>query len=330
MRPLWPGAAPLCAAQRLGRGASGAPGSANATVSVTTQSHNGTGVFTQYGNPVAVDSATVTGTTGAFKATADTTLVTTDEIEQVSATASGPTDGTSVGIAAVAIGTTNYNGADYQALAVERGAPLASDVDTVLSNNTGIATAMAASAAFLELGEVGASYSTGGVTTQTSTASISETVNLTLLPARDDLMVGFYGGTTLAGSGVTAVTFKLYVDGVDKDTQSWSGPGAAAAATAYFTDNAVDLGSLALGSALVKSVPNLALKAVMTVTTDAATSGFYGDIIIADAPPATPAAHFVETAAALGAEAGGSMSPSPVAHGRGTMLLTAASHMGIA
>jgi hypothetical protein len=98
------------------------------------------------------------------------------------------------------------------------------------------------------------------------------------------------GATALAGTGVTKITFDLYVNGVDKDSQSWTGTGATAAATAYFTDNAVDLGSLASGSALVGTSSTLTLKTVMTVTSTTANSGFYGAVIIGDPPAAKPKA----------------------------------------
>ncbi len=148
----------------------------------------------------------------------------------------------------------------------------------MLSANANIASAFGASPTFLNDGELGGGYSTGGIKSQTATATMNETVNLALLPSRQDLVVGFFDGTALAGTGVTKITFDLYVNGVDEDAQSWTGAGAAAAATTYFTDNAVDLGSLASGGALTGTSSTLTLKAVMTVTSTTANSGFYGGV----------------------------------------------------
>jgi hypothetical protein len=58
---------------------------------------------------------------------------------------------------------------------------------------------------------------------------------------------------------------------------------------AFFTDDALaSLGSLASGSALVGSDSILTLTATLSVTTDAAKSGFFGDIVIGDPPAASP------------------------------------------
>jgi hypothetical protein len=150
---------------------------------------------------------------------------------------------------------------------------------------------------------LGGGYSASGVTTQTSTSQFTETVDLTQLAALHDLVVGFSHGDVL-GTGVTGVTLNLYADGTDVVDETFS---SAAAAQAYFTDDAVDLGSLATGP-LAGST--LTLNAVLTVTSTSAGSGSYGDLIIGDPPAAakqaTATQAFVAAMADVGAGSSGS------------------------
>jgi hypothetical protein len=114
---------------------------------------------------------------------------------------------------------------------------------------------------------------------------LTENVDLSLLTTRGNLLVGLYGDDGF-GSGVTSVTFVLSVDGeapaIDKTFTS------VAAAEAFFNDDALaSLGSLASGSALVGTDNTLNVVATLSVTTDAASSGFFGDLIIGDPPGAS-------------------------------------------
>jgi hypothetical protein len=95
------------------------------------------------------------------------------------------------------------------------------------------------------------------------------------LANRGDLVLGLYNGASV-GSGVTGVTFDLFVDGTDVLSKSFA---SAAAAKAYFSDTAIDLGSLA-GGLLTSNT--LVLQALLTVTSTKAGAGFYGDIILGD------------------------------------------------
>jgi hypothetical protein len=100
------------------------------------------------------------------------------------------------------------------------------------------------------------------------------------------------------------VTFNLYADGADVLSETFA---TAAAAKTFFTDDAINLGSLASGPL---SGSTLTLKAVLTVTSDTAGSGFYGDLIIGDPPGAAKptASHqgLVAAMAGFGARSGGS------------------------
>jgi hypothetical protein len=99
----------------------------------------------------------------------------------------------------------------------------------------------------------------------------------------------------------------------------------AAAVVSFFTDDAFDLGSLMSGSQLGDNT--LTLTAKLSVRSQAASSGFYGDMIIGDPPQAAPASvhSFVQAAAAFGADAGGPLHSTPEL-ARGTPPLLAAAH----
>ena len=130
-----------------------------------------------------------------------------------------------------------------QAIALETGAPDAASVASVLSINPNIDAAFGASPSFFAIGELGGAHSSQGGRSQTSTSEIDLTVDLTQLPVRQDLLVGLYDGVAV-GSGFTKLTFDIYADGADVLHQAFS---SVAAATAYFTDHAIDLGSLSSG-----------------------------------------------------------------------------------
>jgi hypothetical protein len=288
-----------------GGGAAGLEGTANAAATAITQSHVGGPAWTQYENAVAVCSAIASGRSGAYSATAGATLDSGDVIEQVTAIASGVVDGASEGVAGVGIGTEAYTTDAFQALASVRGAPSGGDVGTVTSGNSVIAAALGGTPTVFGLALMGGAYSIGGTKAQTTTATINETVNLALLGSRQTLIAGLYGGSAYDAAGVSRITFKLLVDGVVEVSKTWSGAGAGAAATAYFTNDAIYLGSLAQGSPLVGSNANLALQAVMTVTTTAAGGGFYGDVLFGQGPPRTPGVHtFAQAAAGFGSGTG--------------------------
>ena len=154
------------------------------------------------------------------------------------------------------------------------------------------------------MGELGGGYSTAGKAAQIVTSQFSETVDLTKLGSRQDLLVGLYGGMG-TGSGVTSIQFDLVADGVDVLSKTFA---SAAAAQSYFADNQVDLGSLATGAAL--GADSLTLSATLSVTSDAANSGFYGGLLLGEssagaAPAAARPGQFTQALAAFGAHGAG-------------------------
>jgi hypothetical protein len=193
-----------------------------------------------------------------------------------------------------------------QSVAFETGAPNAASTAAVLKSNSSIKAAFGSSPVFFGMDELGGGYSSGGASASQSTVStIQETIDLTQLTTRKDLVVGFYSGTTL-GTGVTGVTLDLYADGNATPVLSESFA-SAAAAQAWFTNNAVDLGSLATDPQL--NANTLTLTADLTVTSTSG-SGFYGDLIIGDPPAAAKTAsslnRFVEAMASFGSDSGAS------------------------
>jgi hypothetical protein len=180
-----------------------------------------------------------------------------------------------------------------------------------LTANSAIKTAFGASPVFFGVSELGGACSSVA-TSQTVTSYSTETVNLAELASRENLVAGFYDGATV-GTGVTSVSFTLYVDGVD--VAGFSGD-TAAQATTFFTDNAMNLGSLASGSTLVGTNNNMTVEAVLSITSDAASSGFYGGVVVGDPPPVSVAtAHNLASAmAGFGPNSGAPTSSAFMAH----------------
>jgi hypothetical protein len=173
-----------------------------------------------------------------------------------------------------------------------------------------IKTDFGSSPVFFATAELGGGHSTAATGSQTTSSTINETVDLTQLANKEDLAVGFYGGESL-GAGVTQVTFNLYVNGSDVDSQTFS---TAAAAKAYFTNNAINLGSLAGES-------SLSVEAQLAVTSTAAGSGFYGEVIIGDPPPSSAGA---APSQPLAATSGRAASGAPIEPQVVTFVQTAA------
>jgi hypothetical protein len=271
-------------------------------VTASSSAVGGTGV-----NNAGAASATTTatGVYGTFIASSSTGLSTgfasENGVKTVAATASGIVDGTSTAttaasISAASLPTFNSTG---QAVSVINGAPNAAATLALINANSNIKTLFnIGSAEYFAVAELGGGYSSGGTLSQTTTSSFTETVDMTKLTTRGNLLVGLYGGFVGTGSGVTAVTFTLSVDGVTQISKTFS---SAAAAQAYFGDTnnttsnggtALNIGSLISGSSLVGTNPTLTISASLSVTSNAANSSFYGGLIIGDPPaqqkPALP------------------------------------------
>jgi hypothetical protein len=263
----------------------------------------------------------VTGASGSYVASAATGPLKPQLIDSVSAFASGTVAGLSEATALVNIGRNaqSFNSV-RQAIAFENGGPSSVSTEAVLAANSTIATAFGASPTFFAISELGGANSSAATGAQTTTLETDETVDLDKLASRDDLMVGLYNGAAI-GANVTGVTFDLYADGVDVIHESFS---SGAAAQTYFTDNAVDVGSLSTGAL---SGSSLSLKEMLTVTSTAPGSGFYGQAIIGDAPavPVGGGAHLglIQAMAAFGAPAPAISNPIREAASSAHLMLSA-------
>jgi hypothetical protein len=166
-----------------------------------------------------------------------------------------------------------------QGVAYITGAPLLASVTTILNANSNIKAAFAVSPSYFGIAELGGAFDTGGSIAVTTNTSVSESVDLSQLAVRQDLLVGLYGGT-LVGTGVTGVTLTISANGSTLVNQSFT---SGAAALAYFTNDAIDLGSLN-GTLFANNVANITVS--LSVTTLGSGSGFYGNVLIGDPPAA--------------------------------------------
>jgi hypothetical protein len=145
-----------------------------------------------------------------------------------------------------------------------------------------------------------------GVASQTTTSEVDLTVDLTQLAVRQDLLVGLYHPMA-TGAGFASLTLDIYVGAPSTPTKTrvlHDVFTSVAQATAFFTNNAIDLGSLATVSG-----NTLSLRAVMSVTSTGGT--FNAGLILGD-PPASRAgnvtvAGFAHSMAGLGGPAAGSI-----------------------
>jgi hypothetical protein len=152
-----------------------------------------------------------------------------------------------------------------------------SAVTNVLNANAAIKAAFTGAGQYYAVGELGGGHAGGGTASQTTTAQFNMTLDRSTVPAGGNLIVGLYGGDTI-GSGVTAVSLTVTENGTSVTGLSFTND-TAAQATAAFTNMAHNLGTLA-GSGAV------ALDFTLSVTSNAAGSGFYGGLIVGDPPAA--------------------------------------------
>ena len=125
--------------------------------------------------------------------------------------------------------------------------------------------------------EEGGGSSSATVGTQTIEASFSIRLDTASLAPTADLKLGF-PSATLIGTGVTSVVFTTEALGTNDNyvnTQTFS---TGAQALAYFTNNVIDLGTVA--DLTASSNNGVGIYFDLRVTTDAPSSGFYLDPVI--------------------------------------------------
>ena len=119
------------------------------------------------------------------------------------------------------------------------GAPSSVSVSAILSANSNIASAFATSPSYFGIGELGGVLQRCGDPTQTEVSTENMSVDLTKLASvQPDL--GFYSPQT-GGAGFSSLNLDVKENGSDALNVSFT---SVAAAKAYFTNDAIDLGSL--------------------------------------------------------------------------------------
>ena len=256
------------------------------------------------GEVVAV--AKVGGTSGSFEASATAGVPAPGLlVTGLQTNASGNTNGNDKGRAAALIGgVASLNNAPSQqyltkntAIALATGLPLAANTAAILDANPNIATAFSGSPVFFATGELGGGYArSGGSGAETITDTVDIDIDLTKLASPGNLILGLFNPTA-HGIGFSSLDFTLAISGgatlVNESFTSVS------AAETFFTDEAMDLGSLA-------SAPfggsSLDLVATFTLTTTDAFQGFYAQFILGDPPPTR---RFAQAMAGMGGGSGG-------------------------
>jgi hypothetical protein len=263
-------------------GAATASAFANGPVAVSDATAHGGGGLNGGSAQAIADS---TGDDGTTNAHADSKQTGANLITFVGGTAASEVNGAAISEAHAAIhGAAFAFLTSSQAIAEIMGAP--TNLKPVLNSNPAIKAAFGSSATYFAIGELGGGHSSTGSDVQISTSSVEVKVDLTQMATLHDLVIGLYGGTSSGGADVTNVTLSIVVNGNELLHQSFA---TAAAATAYFTNHGIDLGSLASGG-IIGSSTNLDVVASLSVTTDAAGASFDGGILIGD-PPAHDALH---------------------------------------
>jgi hypothetical protein len=115
--------------------------------------------------------------------------------------------------------------------------------------------------------------------TQTVTAMLNGSLNLSGFATGADLMLDLPASTLVGGSGVTAVQLVVEI-GTARVVENFT---SGAAAQAYFTKNVIDLGSI---GSLTNQPTNANFEINLSVSVDAAGAGFYVDPIFGAPAPA--------------------------------------------
>ncbi len=271
-------------------------------------------------------TTTATGLSGALQASASSVgLAVLDAYKAattLSAATGGKVSGESQDQALAGFGLTSGFNDTSQGVAFIVGEPGAAAASQSIGANMKIAAAFGFQPHYFNLGELGGRHSSAATGTQTVTSSIDESLVLgATLNGATNLIVGLYGGE-LVGNGVTGVSFSIYENGTEVVQRKFSN---LANAKTFFTDNPLNLGSLApeFGQALD-------LKMVLTVTSTTANSGFYANMVVGGGPaqPAWDAsvAPLTQAMASFGAASSTSVAGAAVSHPAPKLLLAATRH----
>jgi hypothetical protein len=228
---------------------------------------------------IANATATGTGNAGTVTAVSQTGVTAGNLIVSVSGDATAAVGGTAIAFSQSAFGgtATPFTNADG-AVAVMTANPSAGSVMGLIAQDPNTQAALGSNPAVFAVGEVGGEHSGTGAGVQTSTASTGITLDLLQLVNPADLFLAF-DHTSASTSGISNVSLGVSADGMSLLTESFS---SAAAATAWFTDHPLDLGSLASGTLAASST--LDLHVSLSVTSTHAGSSFDTQFLVASAP----------------------------------------------
>jgi hypothetical protein len=162
-------------------------------------------------------------------------------------------------------------------------APDAAAVSAVFSANSNIASMFGSSPDVYALGEIGGAHATAGTDAETPTSTVTFDLNNANLASNEEVAIGLYDGDSVAAAGVTNILLDVTENSHSLVDKSFASAGDA---QSYFMDNAFsDQLLLSPGGGAADFSVSL------TVSADAANSGFYGDFIIGGVPEATAALH---------------------------------------
>jgi hypothetical protein len=278
----------------LGRAGGAATAVTRATGVHVIASATADGGHGQTGAGAGTATSTGTGSSGFSTANASSAYASARLVFSISATASSPVSGQSTAYAHTAYGgTLPATVSGDQAVAVVTGSPTASSVASILNANSNLKAAFAVTPVYFGVEQLGGGH-TASAGSQTSTSEAILNIDLSQLSSKKDLIVGLFNPVA-TGAGFTDLQFSIKASGVtiSKDFTDL------ASATAYFTNDALDLGSLAAAPFNANNL--LTIDITMSVTTAAAGDSFSAQALIGDPPPASAgAAHMASLMAAFG------------------------------
>ena len=309
-----------------GGGATALATGVGSVVTVNAYAWGGTG---DVGGGVATATAKGVGASGSVTSTSVTSRISSGLITLLSATTTAPVAGTSTAYTYAhlgGVGPTSMSG--VQGVAAVVGAPSPTGTGPVLSVNPHLKSGFGVKSIFFANAELAGGYSTTAGATEVSRSEIDVTVNLSLVPKNQDLIIGLYGPVA-TGAGFKSLSLDVTANGANILHQSFAN---LADAMTYFSDHAIDTGwsptsgpGGASGSAQID--------VVLSVTTASPGDGFIANLLVGDAAPIpVQVASMASAMAAMGpsSSAGSAMlSWAPTAQSPVLSLATGAARISI-
>lgn len=264
-------------------------------VTVTAYAWGGTG---QVGGGVATATAEGVGAGGSVTSKSVTSRISSGLITMLSAATSAPVAGTSRAYTYAhlgGVGPTSMSG--DQGVAAVVGAPSPTGVGPVLSLNPNLKSGFGAKPLFFANAELAGGYSTTAGAAEVSISEIEMTVNLSLTPKNQDLLIGLHDPVA-TGAGFTSLSFDVTANGTNILHRAF---GSLIDAKAYFSDHAVDTGwSPTSGPGGASGSAQIGI--ILSMTTASPGDGFTVNLLVGDSQPlAITVAGMASAMAAMGA-----------------------------